>query len=305
MQLGCMSADARDALDYSSFEHEEAQIQAVFKEAIRLKKKVKDLTSERNLYRRENEDLQVALASKEDKLFRALNKREKEVSRMRGEYEQAATLQRANLEATSDELRKQAPAILNLTAQLLALEEELRSRHVLYSKQEQESREYLRPQLEAAQTELRKERKMREDTARAGGGEHKHLKEELRKARKLAAHSTAALQEAKKNLTLLSERRAEVTTAVHDLVHENKMWKDKWAKHKLLQEQQQEQQQHRMRMPQQSDINSASRDTADMSDQRLSVSLGGSAGHLGAGDSHAVASITSFQKASEIGRAHV
>ena len=38
-----MSVEQQDAMNHSSFEDEEAQIQAVFKEAIRLKRRNKDL----------------------------------------------------------------------------------------------------------------------------------------------------------------------------------------------------------------------------------------------------------------------
>ena len=41
--FACVSVEQQDAMNHSSFEDEEAQIQAVFKEAIRLKRRNKDL----------------------------------------------------------------------------------------------------------------------------------------------------------------------------------------------------------------------------------------------------------------------
>ena len=44
--FSCIAQEAQDAMNHASFEDEEAQIDAVFKEAIRLKNRCKELTLE-------------------------------------------------------------------------------------------------------------------------------------------------------------------------------------------------------------------------------------------------------------------
>ena len=229
MQFACLSSEARDAHDYTSFEQEEAQIQAVFKEAIRLKRRVKEMVCERNELTRTQDLLHEQLAVKDEKMRKVMNKRDKELAAVRDEHEKELVIERHKLDAAQEELRRHSPVIVSMKAQLLALEEELRARHVGFIKQEQELREYLRPQLETVQNELRSERLNHLEEANKGRGmtneQNKKLIRELMKATMKVNELTTELEVTRNDLKRLIQCRSDLNTTVQAVLQENRSLK--------------------------------------------------------------------------------
>ena len=122
----CLSVDPRDANDYTSFQDEEAQIRAVFKEALRLKKRVRDLSRElansQNNCQQVSQELAALLREKEIALEHAqqnlMQQEERHAEQLRKETQALS----GQLEHARYELSKQDPFLVSMKTKIQVLE---------------------------------------------------------------------------------------------------------------------------------------------------------------------------------------
>jgi len=237
----CLPSHPRDANDYTSFENEEAQIQAVFREALRLKKKVKELT--RALRTSENDSRQVArelgdLLQERDEALQVATLQLETIEQSHKEHlESALQALHGQLEHARYELHRQDPLLVNLQTKVDVLEKSLHAKldqadnlseewfEDRYQERHQSEAQCMQAKLEALETELKVEKERSESLEKVLSGRAAELaamQEQLASAAQLLLLGP----EAEAEEAALMQQQYAVQKAVEDVVAENSLLRE-------------------------------------------------------------------------------
>jgi len=237
---GCLPTNSRDANDYTSFEDEEAQIQAVFREALRLKKKVKELS--RALRTSESDSQQVAqelgdlLQEREEALQKVTLELEMVEQTHKEHLDRELQVVQGQLEHARYELHRQDPLLVNMQTKIDVLEKTLHANLEQADKQSEERVEarfqelcYIEEQrmqekLETFETEL----KIEQERSASLQGQLATKTAELvaLQDQHADASPSADMQAVAAELAVLMQRQHAVQRAVQDVVEENRLLRE-------------------------------------------------------------------------------
>lgn len=237
---GCLPSNSRDANDYTSFENEEAQIQAVFREALRLKKKVKELN--RALRTSESDSQQVAqelgdlLQEREEALQKVTLELEMVEQTHKEHLDRELQVVQGQLEHARYELHRQDPLLVNMQTKIDVLEKTLHAKLEQADNQSEErvearfqelrniEEQRMQEKLETFETELKIEQERSaslQDQLAAKAAELVALQDQH-----ADASPSADMQAVAAELAVLMQRQHAVQKAVQDVVEENRLLRE-------------------------------------------------------------------------------